>query len=86
MTDASVKTYNLPVASLNLTEVLVVVLISTLMVAVTVSWVKVLIFIARSSYGSVFRTLLFVVVLFWGPIMGTLVGWLALRRFPARTT
>ena len=86
MTDASVKTYNLPVASLNLTEVLVVVLISALMVGVTVSWVKVLIFIARSSYGSVSRTLLFVVVLFWGPIMGTLVGWLALRRFPARTT
>jgi hypothetical protein len=66
-------------------NVLFILLITLSAVALIVAWLKVLISIARSSISSVSRTLLFGVVLFTGPFVGTAIGWLALRSYRSRS-
>jgi len=57
---------------------------ATIAVASVFFWVKTLIRIARSSLDALLRTLLFGLVVFTGPLVGTVIGWLVLRGFTSR--
>ena len=72
------------ISSVDLSGGLVIVLGATIAVTAVFLWLKILIRIIRSSLDAVPRTLLFGLVVFTGPFVGTAIGWLALRSLRPR--